>query len=34
MTDAERQALIESIIDDIMFLTHPPDAPASSEDTK
>ncbi len=34
MTDAERKALIESIIDDIIFLTHPPDAPVSSEDMK
>ena len=34
MTDTERQALIESIIDDIIYLTHPADDPASSEDTK
>lgn len=34
MTDTERQALIESIIDDIIYLTHPADDLASTEDTK
>lgn len=34
MTDQERAELIESIIDDIIYLTHPADDRASSEDTK
>ena len=33
LTEDERQALIESIVDDLMYLSHPEDDCASSADT-